>query len=209
MSAGDSYFKVVGCDTTTINGVAYAGTYYRDGSNGTMSTDNCTNWLLTDESGSNTGVRATAATDYTFTLTLGEGSLYISVDFPMAVGDFRLMYDGKMRTTYVSKKKHESNFIRKLKAPVVASDTTKKDTVSFFVDPVKGDLAPSIGFQWCSSIVGYTVTWRDTLGSSKPDLSSIKKAGIYDFIVTQTHSKAGVHTISCALESSGTKCKSS
>ena len=199
LNSGNNYFKVVGCDTTTINSVAYAGTYYRDGSNGTMNTDNCTNWLLTDESGSNTGVQATASGDYTFTLTLGAGQLYISVDFPLAVGDFRLVYNGKMRTSYVAKKNHPSNYIRKLKAPTVASDTTRRDTISFFVDPATGDLAPDIRFQWCSAIDGYDITWRDTLSSAKPSLTGITKAGVYDFIVTQNTTQAGVHTISCEL----------
>ena len=201
LNSGPNYFKVVGCDTIDINSVEYSGTFYRDEYGaGTMSSDNSTNWLLVDKSGSNTGVHATASGDYKFTLTLGEGNLYISVDFPMSVGDFRLMYNGKMRTTYVAKKKHESNFIRKLKAPVVATDTLKRDTVSFFIDPSKdnGSLAPSLGFQWCSKIVGYTVTWRDTLPSIS--LSSIDKAGVYDFVITQTNTQSGTHTISCALK---------
>ena len=196
LNSGTNYFKVVGCDTTTINTIAYAGSFYRDGSDGTMNTDNSTNWLLTDESGSNTGVLATATGDYTFTLTLGEGKMYISVDFPLAVGDFRMVYNGKMRSTDVSKKDHPSNFIRKLKVPTVASDTTKRDTISFYVDPAN---TPEIRFQWCSKIEGYTITWRDTLASAKPVLSSITKAGVYNFEVTQTTTKTGDHSISCAL----------
>ena len=199
LNSGTNYFKIEGCDTTTVNGVAYAGTYYRDGSNGTMNSDNNSNWLLTDKSGSNTGVLATASSDYTFTLTLGEGQMFVSVDFPLAVGDFRMVYNGKMRSTYVAKKDHPSNFIRKLKAPTVATDTTRKDTLSFYVDPVTGDLAPEIRFQWCSKIEGYTITWRDTLADVKPVLSSITKAGVYNFEVTQTTTKADNHSISCAL----------
>ena len=199
LNSGTNYFKVVGCDTTTINSVVYAGTYYRDGSNGTMSTDNSTNWLLTNAGGSNTGVLATASGDYTFTLTLGEGQLYISVDFPLAPGDFRMVYNGKMRSSNNSKKDHPSNYIRKLKAPTLASDTTRKDTLSFYVDPASGDLVPEIRFQWCSEIDGYNVTWRDTLLSAKPSLSSITKAGVYDFKVTQTTTSGGVHTITCDL----------
>ncbi|MBQ6791131.1 MAG: InlB B-repeat-containing protein [Paludibacteraceae bacterium] len=186
LNSGANYFKVVGCDTTTINGISYTGTYYRDSRNGTMSTDNCTNWLLTNASGSNTGVEATASADYKFTLTLGEGSLLISVDFPMAVGDYRLVYNGKMQTTAGSKKDHPSNFFRKLKQPVVASDTTKIDTISFFVDPAN---SPTIRFQYCSAIAVYTVTWTNFDNDQKIDLTGITKAGVYDFVITQTNSK--------------------
>lgn len=199
LNEGTNYFKIKGCDSTTINGVAYAGTYYRDKSNGTMNTDNCTNWLLSDEIGSNTGVLATAAGDYKFTLTLGAGQLFVSVNFPLAAGDYRLVYNGKMRTTYGSKKEHASHYIRKLKAPTVATDTIRKDTVSFFVDPATGALAPQIRLQHCS-IAGYTVTWLNESPSVTLDLSSITKAGVYDFIVTQTNNKSGTHTISCAYK---------
>ena len=193
LTSGTQYFKVLGCDTTTINGISYAGTYYRDGGNGTMNTDNCTGWKLTDATGSNTGVLATASGDYKFTLTLGDGDLYISVDFPLAVGDYRLVYNGKMRTSYSEKKDHPSNYIRKLKQPTVNNDTTRTDIISFYVDPStdNASLKPEIRFQYCSNIVGYTVTWLDFDDHQKIDLSGITKPGVYTFEIVQSNHKEG------------------
>lgn len=128
---------------------------------------------------------------YTFTLTYhdnGSGTLnyYLDIDFPVAVGDYRILYSDN--ATW-------SNGAHVLDTWKLASDVinknsgeeAKKDTVSFFVSKGAG-ITAKMKFQYVSAINASTgvVTWTDVAsGSITIPSDVVTKAGVYNFIVTQ------------------------
>jgi hypothetical protein len=131
---------------------------------------------------------------YTFNLSYhGDGAnpenfnYYINVDFPAAVGDYRIVY--KDNATWSQGSAHDASWYHPSKViPKIKGDATeaKKDTVSFFV--AKGDgITATMKFQKIESINASTgaVTWTDVDGGSITIPSSITTSGVYNFIVTQ------------------------
>ncbi len=159
-----------------------ADVYY--GNNGTMTYANHgqdTPWEMSNEAkrrnDANTAdvfamckINTTAAGNYTFHLTYspngsGVNRLRMAVDYPVAQGDYRLLYKDNVHTLW-----HPSAVIPSVKA---------KDTVSFFVRKGK---AAYLKLQKCTGLGDGTVTWSDTVtwwsGSSLP--SAITKDSIYN-----------------------------
>ncbi len=159
-----------------------ADVYY--GNNGTMTYANHgqdTPWEMSNEAkrrnDANTAdvfamckINTTAAGNYTFHLTYspngsGVNRLRMAVDYPVAQGDYRLLYKDNVHTLW-----HPSAVIPSVKA---------KDTVSFFVR--KGKTA-YLKLQKCTGLGDGTVTWSDTVtwwnGSSLP--AAVTKDSIYN-----------------------------
>lgn len=185
LSSGLKGFKVEGCDTTTINGVSYAGTWYSN--SGSMTSTNCSNWEFTTGVSANCGITPTAGGDYIFTLSLADGRLYVSVEYPLANNDYRIVYNGKVKTTGDATH-HPSNFIRN-----TSNGGVGKDTVSFFVtDDGEGDPDWSLTLQKCTNASANPVQWANacdaghTLTASDLDLSG--KTGVYVFEIEQNSS---------------------
>ena len=186
------YFELLGCDTLTKNGIGYRGTYYNN--TGTMTSSNAPyGWTFYHNVG-RCGLKASATGDYTFTLSCTDGHLSVKVDFPVAIGDMRVLYSGKVSTTG-SAKAHPSRFIRLLGKPTIASDSTQTDTISFFI--INGS-SPTIRYQRCDNFDGSgNPIWKDTIGSTY-DISSFE-TGIYTFVITQTSYKgATANSTTCA-----------
>ena len=131
---------------------------------------------------------------YTFTLSFhgDDGkpeayNYYINVDFPAAVGDYRIVYKDNATwsqgTAHNASWYHPSKVIPKIKGDAAEA---KKDTVSFFISKGAG-ITSSMKFQYISAINASTgaVTWTDVVsgGITIPDY--ITEAGVYNFIVTQ------------------------
>lgn len=129
---------------------------------------------------------------YTFTLSFhGNGanpevySYYVNVEFPAAVGDYRIVYQDNatwsQSTPHDASWNHPSRVIPKIK---VAATEAQKDTVSFFISVGS---SPTMKFQKIESINATTgaVTWTDVASGSITIPSSITESGVYNFIVTQ------------------------
>lgn len=96
------------------------GTYYGVESN--MTVTNCTEWNLYSGSAS-VNLYATAAGDYTFILYCNpDGHFQLSVEFPVAEGDYQLVYDDDGQQT-----PHPSDYIRS------STVDGKLDTVSMYI----------------------------------------------------------------------------
>ncbi len=152
-------FKVLGC----------GGSYY--GSDAQMDMTNSTDWNLGTGT-NNCGLKVQAKLEHKFILTLaGDGHVQVSVEYPVSVGDYRLLYDDNTQDH-----PHPSQFIRKRK--------DGKDTVSMFIRPSETE---NLKVQSCTGIAGETITWEDydwNSGSATIDVSG-KEDGVYNFYLEQ------------------------
>lgn len=173
LEAGQTYgFKIWRNDGLNTG----AGSYY--GNTGTM-TANAEGWSMTTGASSNAGLQTTAAGSYKFVLNFYEISsdyqYRVSVTYPVATGDYRLVYKDNVQT-----KEFKSAIIPKAKA---------QDTVSFFVR--KGQSA-ILKLQKCTALGAGTVTWTDTVtwwnGSSLP--SAITQDSVYNICLKHNASTA-------------------
>lgn len=121
---------------------------------------------------------------YSFTLSYTGTNYYIDVDYPAAVGDYRILY--KDNATWAMGA-HDGSW--EIASDVINKNNgseVKNDTVSFFVS--KGDgISVTMKFQKITGINGSTgvVTWGDVAGGSISIPGSITEAGVYNFIVSQ------------------------
>ena len=121
---------------------------------------------------------------YSFTLSYTGTNYYIDVDYPAAVGDYRILY--KDNATWAMGA-HDGSW--EIASDVINKNNgseAKNDTVSFFVS--KGDgISVTMKFQKITNINGSTgvVTWGDVAGGSISIPGSITEAGVYNFIVSQ------------------------
>ena len=147
---------------------------------GTMTKSNHSGWEMYDDVSQNCGLTTTATGVYTFTLNCGDGRMRVSVDYPVSVGDYRLLYYDNEAGG------HPSGIIRQ--------SSGAEDLVSFFVK--KTAATKRLYLQKCTDISGSTVTWT-TQGSDLSSLfSSLSANGVYNFKVTQPAS--GTPTVTYA-----------
>lgn len=123
--------------------------WYKNNANGTMTVDNHENWPFVEDNsdGLACGIKTVAAGNHTFTLTLNatSGNFEVSVDYPVTVGDYRILYKDNTRTTYKPsdiKKAEELN-------PVT----------SFFIRPNSN---PELKIQTATYISNGDVSWSTT-----------------------------------------------
>ena len=125
--------------------------WYKNDADGTMTVDNHENWPFIEDknNGLACGIKTVAAGNHTFTLTLNatSGNFNVSVDYPVTVGDYRILYKDNTRTTYKPsdiKKAEELN-------PVT----------SFFIRPNSN---PELKIQTAARIFEEGVTWANSNG---------------------------------------------
>lgn len=134
-------------------------------------------------------IKTSATGIYTFTLTYNNTeSYYISVDYPVGLGDYRIKYNDRAAWsggTHDASWWHESDIIRKN-----TGSAAKSDTVSLYV--AYGS-TPSAKFQKVTAINESTgkVTWSD-VASGTVSLSGITEKGVYNFIVSQPAGGASI-----------------
>ena len=121
---------------------------------------------------------------YSFTLSYTGTNYYIDVDYPAAVGDYRILY--KDNATWAMGA-HDGSW--EIASDVINKNSgseVKNDTVSFFVSKGNG-INVTMKFQKITGINGSTgvVTWGDVDGGSISIPGSITEAGVYNFIVSQ------------------------
>lgn len=157
----------------------------------------------------NVKLTTTSAGNYIFSIDLTGGKMMVSVEYPLQVNDYRLVYvesavSGK--TPYT--KFHPAQSIR------YQATGEKKDTVSFYINKTTGK-NPAILLQQCTNISGATITWKDVAiqningnGGTTPTaaLAPAKRAGelyvgggtdittngVYNFTLSQTDGTAKI-----------------
>ena len=160
---------------------------------GTMTQKNCTNWQMSEWTWADESkwyVQTTSAGDYVFTLDLSDGQVRVSVQYPLAVGDYRLAYqenDGEKNTKF-----HPAQYIRKV------TQDTKLDTISFFVN--KAGQSPSIVLQKCDAVSNTGVGSWSTIETTSIDLSKIEQSGVYNVALQQTNEGSHQAKILCNNE---------
>jgi uncharacterized repeat protein (TIGR02543 family) len=139
----------------------------------------CTDLKLVCDPNNNSWMQTTAAGEYKFILTTkSDGHMYLTVEYPLAVNDYRVLYnynDG-------SAKEYASEVIKP-----IAKDTV--DTISVFVHKLQAPVVSrSMKIQKCTAINGSGVpTWSD-VATGTIDLSSVTANGVYNFAVQQYES---------------------
>lgn len=162
--------------------------WYKNDNDGTMTNNSHTDWpfIWDDKDGSACGITTTAAGEYTFTLNLNNatGNLQISVDYPAAVGDYRILYRDNGEENWSGNPRpqnwyHPSRIIKKKK--------DAKDIISFFINHDKG---PRLQYQTIQSIDAATgkIKWNNAQDISV-DWDKIKETGVYNFIFTQLNNQ--------------------
>ena len=164
------------------------------GNTGTMTNNSHTEWAFTEKyweneeekTTPNCGLTTGVSGDYTFTLIYDESSpnkndfeYRVSVEYPAAVGDYRIIYKDNNSKNWSGNPKpngwfHPSRIIKR------ANGT--KDIISFFIDP---KATPTIQYQSIKSVANNgTVTWNPGVDLRLPE--EIKEAGVYNLVITQT-----------------------
>ena len=161
------------------------------------------------EHGNDAKLTTTSDGYYTFSIDLSEGKMMVSVEYPLQVNDYRLVYvesEVSGKTPYT--KFHPAQSIH------YQATGEKKDTVSFYINKTTGK-NPAILLQQCTNISGANITWKDVAiqningnGGATPTaaLAPAKRAGelyvgggsdittngVYNFTLSQTDGTAKI-----------------
>ncbi len=148
---------------------------------------------------------------YTFSIDLSEGKIMVSVEYPLQVNDYRMVYiESETKDTKPYTKFHPAQSISH-------QAEGEKDTVSFYINKTTGK-NPAILLQKCTAINGANATWSDVAiqyingnGGADPALAQApaRKAasityvdgctavtgnGVYNFVMQQTNESAAFVT---------------
>ena len=162
--------------------------------------------------GDGNNVTITALSDgyYTFSIDLSTGKLLVNVEYPLMVGDYRMVYvENEVLGEQPYAKFHPAQSIRGI------TEGDKLDTISFFINKTNGK-NPAILLQRCSNINGATITWEDIAiqyingnGGANPVLAqapakksaelhigngcpAVTKDAVYNFVLEQTNTGAQI-----------------
>ncbi len=147
-----------------------------------INSSNCTNLQL-DCNPNNSYMQTTVAGEYTFQLEMkADGHMYLSVIYPLAVGDFRVRYNytkGSAKTYY---------------SEIIKGRANGKDTISIFIHSKDSASSRSLTVEKCTGISSGTPTWNTSYRNVTSKLPAAttaggKTSGVYDFIITQNGSK--------------------
>lgn len=157
--------------------------------------------------GDGDNVKITALSDgyYIFSIDLSTGKMLVSVEYPLMVGDYRMVYvENEVLGEKPYAKFHPAQSIRGI------TEGEKLDTVSFFINKTNGK-NPAILLQRCSNINGATITWEDIAIQYINDISganptaalapakksaelyigdgcpAVTKDAVYNFVLEQTN----------------------
>lgn len=133
-------------------------------------------WEKCDETWQRCRVKTESLGEYIFTVSFATGRPMVDIEYPVSVGDYRLVY--KDRATWNIE--HDANWSQT--SAVFKKKANRVDTASFFVSYGS---SPTLELQKCTAINPSTgaETWEKQ-GGDVP-LTGIKKAGVYNFTVTQ------------------------
>ena len=149
-------------------------------------------WEPGTESWQRCRVKTEALGDYIFTVSFATGRPMVDIEYPVTVGDFRLVYKDRAtwNTTHSASWQQASLVFKK--------QANRKDTASFFISYGS---SPTVELQKCTAIDAGTGAETWTKQGSDISLSGITSKGVYNFIVTQnstgtsaTAAAAGAYT---------------
>ena len=132
-------------------------------------------WEKCDETWQRCRVKTESLGEYIFTVSFATGRPMVDIEYPVSVGDYRLVY--KDRATWNIA--HDENWSQT--SAVFKKKANRVDTASFFVSYGS---SPTLELQKCTAIDGKTGAETWTTQSDVP-LTGITKAGVYNFTVTQ------------------------
>ena len=164
---------------------------------------------FTAENGSNVKITALSDGYYIFSIDLSTGKMLVSVEYPLMVGDYRMVYvENEVLGEKPYAKFHPAQSIRGI------TEGEKLDTVSFFINKTNGK-NPAILLQRCSNINGATITWEDIAIQYINDISganptaalapakksaelyigdgcrpAVTKDAVYNFVLEQTNTNS-------------------
>ena len=157
-------------------GTGSAGIYY--GNSGTMTYANHgvgTGWEMTNAGGMTmAGITTNAAGEYTFHLSYSANAssqyrLRMAVDYPIANGDYRVIYKDNVHTAYKP-------------SAIVPQKNDGKDTVSFFIRPSQ---SPVMKIQQATVASNGNITWSaGTDISSELTAARCPKDSVYNICLT-------------------------
>ena len=164
-------------------GTESAGIYY--GNTGTMTYANHgvgTGWIMENTMAGGfkkAKITTNAAGNYTFNLSYSpnassEYRLRMEVDYPIADGDYRLIYTDATRDSGTRYKP----------SAIVTKANNSKDTVSFFIRPSS---SPVLKIQQASVTNAGVITWGD-LSDISSSVSSLSKDSVYNICLTMNGS---------------------
>ncbi len=105
--------------------------------------------------GSNVTITALSDGYYIFSIDLSTGKMLVNVEYPLMVGDYRMVYvENEVLGEKPYAKFHPAQSIRGI------TTGEKLDTISFFINKTNGK-NPAILLQRCNNINGATITWED------------------------------------------------
>ena len=123
--------------------------WYKNDADNTMTVDNHKNWPFIEDknNGLACGIQTVAAGIHTFKLTLNatSGNFEVSVDYPVTVGDYRILYKDDTRTTY--------------KPSQIIKTDEAEPIVGYFVRPGSH---PELKVQTATYISNSNVSWSHT-----------------------------------------------
>ncbi len=133
-------------------------------------------WEKCDETWQRCRVKTESLGEYIFTVSFATGRPMVDIEYPVTVGDYRLVYKD-CATWNIA---HDANWSQT--SAVFKKKANRVDTASFFVSHGS---SPKLELQKCTAIDGETgaETWEKQ-GGDVP-LDGITKAGVYNFTVTQ------------------------
>ena len=124
--------------------------------------------------------------DYKYDETAKDYKYHISVDYPAAVGDYRILYRDAAEKTWSGKDKNkEGDEIKWYHASrVIKKGTDTKDIISFFINK---DIKRTLSYQTIEAIdKDGNITWSKTeVDFSHVDWSQIDTSGVYNFVFVQ------------------------
>ena len=124
--------------------------------------------------------------DYKYDETAKDYKYHISVDYPAAVGDYRILYRDAAEKTWSGKDKNkEGDEIKWYHASrVIKKGTDTKDIISFFINK---DIRRTLSYQTIEAIdKDGNITWSKTeVEFSHVDWSQIDTSGVYNFVFVQ------------------------
>ena len=124
--------------------------------------------------------------DYKYDETAKDYKYHISVDYPAAVGDYRILYRDAAEKTWSGKDKNkEGDEIKWYHASrVIKKGTDTKDIISFFINK---DIKRTLSYQTIEAIdKDGNITWSKTeVEFSHVDWSQIDTSGVYNFVFVQ------------------------
>ena len=147
-------------------------------------TASVSNWHFHDQNAekkgyNNTKIKTTAAGEYIFTIDLSTGKVLLSVEYPVAVGDYRVIYTDN--ATWSQGAAHDANWYHPSRIiKENKTNETTKDIISFFISHGNN---PTMKFQKVTSITNGNVTWEDAGAAKIPD--NITTPGVYNFVIIQ------------------------